>query len=287
MAVMMAMVTPSATFRDKGANPKPPLPPPPAPATPAVAAPSPRLASASRGQARKIRSWRPAGSNQSLPCFAILRRCTVNRRLTLTNSTPTKPHSSPMIKKAAISQLCHSFLGLWVDVDRLNSVRRFAPDKFKCFSVKLAEIAAVKAKSSERRPSTRTEPSSSATNSTPPSGAPNAVETPAAAPAHAKSCSGSALLPGSRNARTRRARAWAQQTPMWISGPSLPSDSPAPTVSESPRVLMSKQAPEKDWGKSKPDTAAFTSGMPLPRAAGQNSCTNKAATPVSTTDCSM
>mmetsp|Transcript_39374 Transcript_39374/g.121530 ORF Transcript_39374/g.121530 Transcript_39374/m.121530 type:complete len:262 (+) Transcript_39374:1283-2068(+) len=232
---------------------------------------------------RADQACRLSGSIQSLPSCWHRRRSTVQWRFSLMKRTPPRPPISPRRQKAAISHAIHSFFGLCVDVESAKSVSRFAPLRFRYLSVKLAEKAAMKAKSSDCRLSERTEPSSSAAKSTPPSGAPNAVETPAAAPTHASSCRGIASPNRPVCARPRCSR-YAQQTPMWMRGPSLPRERPAPTTSARPSVLMSRHQPEKLWGRSKPETAALTSGMPLPRAAGQYSHTRKVPRPVQTTE---
>mmetsp|Transcript_49793 Transcript_49793/g.142460 ORF Transcript_49793/g.142460 Transcript_49793/m.142460 type:complete len:207 (-) Transcript_49793:314-934(-) len=202
--------------------------------------------------------------------------------LNLTNKAPPKPPIRPKRQKGTISQEIQSFLGLCLGVDSAKSAR-FAPVKFRCLSVKLAEKAAMNANSSVWRLNERTEPSSSAAKRTPPRGARNAAETPAAAPMQASWWKG--ITSSSSLSRTRaRCSTWAQHTPMWIIGPSLPSDRPAPSTSARPRVLTSRHRAEKLSGRAKPETAALTSGIPLPRAAGQTSCTISAASTVQKTE---
>ena len=81
-----------------------------------------------------------------------------------------------------ISFTAHSFLKLFDAVDSENIVRLLLPDMFKNRSMKDAENEPKKHNSSARRVKVLTDPSSSTANKMPPSGAPNAVDTPVAAP---------------------------------------------------------------------------------------------------------
>mmetsp|Transcript_11985 Transcript_11985/g.26426 ORF Transcript_11985/g.26426 Transcript_11985/m.26426 type:complete len:230 (-) Transcript_11985:556-1245(-) len=208
-----------------------------------------------------------SGKNHTRPFFTDSLRHDVHRMFSMTNKAPPNPPSTPVRKNANISHEIHSFLAVFVGNDKANNVSLLAPVKFKDFRVKLAEKAARKLNSKVRCDRLRTLPSSSTAKSTPPKGAPKAVATPAAAPTQANSWKG---IPARRqpNAPQIRCKVDAIQTPMWMRGPSLPKESPAPTAKLKPSVLIKRQEPVKLRGKSYPETAAFTSGMPLPRAVG-------------------
>mmetsp|Transcript_86094 Transcript_86094/g.271470 ORF Transcript_86094/g.271470 Transcript_86094/m.271470 type:complete len:202 (-) Transcript_86094:610-1215(-) len=163
------------------------------------------------------------GAIQSRPRCSQRRRLVAHRRLSLMNMTPQSPPKSPRRQKATISEAIHSFRGLNVDRDSVNKVSRFAPPRFRYLSVKLAEKAAMKAKSNVWRPSGRTEPNSSTAKSTPPRGAPKAPATPAAAPAAMKSRSSMTAFHWRGPKRAPKREASAPNTaPLWIIGPSLP-----------------------------------------------------------------
>mmetsp|Transcript_129120 Transcript_129120/g.373721 ORF Transcript_129120/g.373721 Transcript_129120/m.373721 type:complete len:207 (+) Transcript_129120:810-1430(+) len=148
---------------------------------------------------------------------------------------------------------------------------------FQPFSTKLAEKLPANANKSARWLKARTEPNSSTAKSTPPMGAPKAVETPAAAPTHDTSCKGTTSA--TRVKRPDRLHnKCAKHTPMWMHGPSLPTDMPPPTTNANPTDFISKHGAEKHEAFAKPPTAAFTSGIPLPFAGGAKEANKSAAT---------
>mmetsp|Transcript_19520 Transcript_19520/g.31290 ORF Transcript_19520/g.31290 Transcript_19520/m.31290 type:complete len:220 (+) Transcript_19520:495-1154(+) len=213
------------------------------------------------------KSWHETGNIHSRPASTDRLRRFAIKTLSFTKRAPPKPPTTPKSRKTDSSQLSHSFFALFVGVDILKNVSWLEPFIFQLFNVKLDAKLPAKAKSNERWLKARIEPSSSTAKSTPPIGAPKAVDTPAAAPMQITSCNG-----------TKAARApsgpllvcstYAQLTPICISGPSFPSASPAPTERESPTALTSRQTLLKLLEIEKPATAAFTSGIPLPFAAG-------------------
>jgi len=113
---------------------------------------------------------------------------------------------------------------------------------------------------------------------TPASGAPKAAATPAAAPTQTRSVSSMGTPPYRCPSFAKGvARRTPQQAPIWIIGPSLPKARPAPTQSASATTFASSVSARKDMGRAKPATIAFTSGMPLPRAAMQRCVTKEAS----------
>mmetsp|Transcript_112474 Transcript_112474/g.216658 ORF Transcript_112474/g.216658 Transcript_112474/m.216658 type:complete len:259 (-) Transcript_112474:47-823(-) len=211
--------------------------------------------------------WMNEGIIQIRPASNFFFRHFATHTFSRTKRLPPRPPMMPNSRNNEISQLSHSFFGLFVGVEILKKVSWFDPYMFQLFNVKLAVKLPAKASSKARWLSARTDPSSSTANSTPPMGAPKAVETPAAAPTQISSCRG--MAPASApNGPPLVRNTYAQQTPICMRGPSLPSASPAPTTSDKPTVFIKRQTAEKLREIKKPDTAALTSGMPLPLAGG-------------------
>ena len=75
----------------------------------------------------------------------------------------------------------------------------------------------------------------------------------------------------------------AQLTPIWISGPSLPSAKPHPTTSAKPIVFISRVIGANARERSKPIIEAFVSGIPEPFHNGAYSITMKQMTQVQIT----
>mmetsp|Transcript_24521 Transcript_24521/g.62069 ORF Transcript_24521/g.62069 Transcript_24521/m.62069 type:complete len:246 (-) Transcript_24521:3002-3739(-) len=116
---------------------------------------------------------------------------------------------------------------------------------------------------------------SSYEKSTPPSGVPNATDTPAAA----------AVLMSSRRLAsfcTYREESleqkFAQQQATWTRGPSLPRLMPEETESVRPMILTTNVLNSKTSFMTNPPRIVFTSGMPLPLAMGAKARTKAADT---------
>mmetsp|Transcript_25161 Transcript_25161/g.57832 ORF Transcript_25161/g.57832 Transcript_25161/m.57832 type:complete len:251 (+) Transcript_25161:1505-2257(+) len=101
---------------------------------------------------------------------------------------------------------------------------------------------------------------------TPPTGEPNATPTPAAIAAEKSSRRFASFLYCGKNFVSN----CAQQTAMWIMGPSCPSAIPEATERIRPGILMISVLNVRTSGRTKPLRMVFTSGMPEPLAAGAN-----------------
>mmetsp|Transcript_34975 Transcript_34975/g.100037 ORF Transcript_34975/g.100037 Transcript_34975/m.100037 type:complete len:386 (-) Transcript_34975:56-1213(-) len=187
-------------------------------------------------------------------------------------AAPTRPPRTPIRAKPIYSrglQAC--------ECSTLNMVTPLDMPALITESVNAADTAAVNARSRVRVG--KKELTSSRLKSTPPTGAPNAVETPAAAAAE----NNSLRLPSFWNCGQNRDRNSAQQTATCTRGPSFPRDMPAATDSARPGTLTQRVRRDTTSGMTKPLRIVLTSGMPDPAAAGAKAKTSHADMPAMST----
>mmetsp|Transcript_38793 Transcript_38793/g.61298 ORF Transcript_38793/g.61298 Transcript_38793/m.61298 type:complete len:242 (-) Transcript_38793:578-1303(-) len=111
---------------------------------------------------------------------------------------------------------------------------------------------------------------SSKEKSTPPRGAPNATETPAAA---AVLINSRCLVSFFTYLLENLDKQFAQQHATCTRGPSFPKLSPAEHDKHKPNIFTTRVFASKTRAMTKPPKIVFTSGMPLPRASGAKSLT--------------